>query len=192
MKIGVLAFQGDVREHIEAIVKAGGKAFPLRRAVEINKVDGLIIPGGESTTISRFIKEEGMAEPIRAQVAKGMPVYGTCAGLIILSRRVVNNALFTLELLDVEVRRNAYGRQKESFEEEIEVEGFETPFPGVFIRAPWITKVGPRVKVLARHLGKPVLVLENQILASTFHPELTPDCRIHQLFLELVERSKKS
>lgn len=191
MKIGVIAFQGDVREHIQAVEKAGGKAFPVKRAVEISKVDGLIIPGGESTTISKFIQEEGMAEPIRAQVAKGMPVYGTCAGLIILARRVINNSIFNLGILDIEVKRNAYGRQKESFEEEIEVEGFETPFKGVFIRAPWINKVGPQVKVLARHLGKPALVLEKSVLGSTFHPELTADYRIHQLFLNLVERSKK-
>lgn len=191
MKIGVLSFQGDVREHIQAVERAGGKAIPVKRAVEISKLDGLIIPGGESTTISKFIQEEGMAEPIRAQVAKGMPVYGTCAGLIVLARRVLGNTVFSLNILDVEVKRNAYGRQRESFEEEIEVEGFDTPYRGIFIRAPWITKVGPQVKVLARHQGKPVLVLEKRVLASTFHPELTADERIHRLFLSLVEGSKK-
>ncbi len=191
MRIGVLSFQGDVREHIQAVERAGGKAFPVKRAVEISKLDGLIIPGGESTTISKFIQEEGMAEPIRAQVAKGMPLYGTCAGLIILARRVLNNTVFSLNILDVEVKRNAYGRQKDSFEEEIQVEGFETLYRGVFIRAPWITRVGPQVKVLARYQGKPVLVLEKKVLASTFHPELTSDDRIHRLFLGLVEGSKK-
>ncbi len=192
MRIGVLAFQGDVREHIQAIEKAGGKAMPVKRAVEISKLDGLIIPGGESTTIARFIKEEGLTEPIRAQVSSGMPIYGTCAGLIILARRVENNAVFSLKILDVEVKRNAYGRQRESFEDEIEVEGFETPYRGVFIRAPLISKVGPQVKVLARYQGKPVLVLEKNVLASTFHPELTSDDRIHRLFLSLIDGSKKS
>ncbi len=191
MKIGVIAFQGDVREHLQALEKAGARGIPVRRAVELNKVDGLIIPGGESTTISRFIKSEGMAEPIRALARKSVPIYGTCAGLILLARRVINNSVFSLEILDVEVKRNAYGHQKDSFEDEVEIEGFDTPFRGIFIRAPWITKVGPQVKVLARHQGKPVLVQEKNILASTFHPELGSDLRLHQLFLNIIGDSKQ-
>ncbi|MFD4377518.1 pyridoxal 5'-phosphate synthase glutaminase subunit PdxT [Streptomyces sp. NPDC058486] len=187
--IGVLALQGDVREHLIALAAADAVARPVRRPEELAEVDGLVLPGGESTTISKLAVLFGLMEPIRQRIAAGMPVYGTCAGLIMLADKILDprSGQETFGGIDMIVRRNAFGRQNESFEAAVAVTGIEDgPVEGVFIRAPWVESVGAGTEVLAEHGGHIVAVRQGKVLATSFHPELTGDHRIHQLFVDMV------
>jgi 5'-phosphate synthase pdxT subunit len=187
--IGVLALQGDVREHLIALAAADAVARPVRRPEELAEVDGLVIPGGESTTISKLADLFGLMEPLRERIAAGMPVYGTCAGLIMLADKILDprSGQETLGGIDMIVRRNAFGRQNESFEAAVEVAGIDGgPVEGVFIRAPWVESVGARAEVVAEHDGHIVAVRQGNALATSFHPELTGDHRVHALFVDMV------
>ncbi|MFJ9432271.1 pyridoxal 5'-phosphate synthase glutaminase subunit PdxT [Streptomyces sp. NPDC101490] len=190
--IGVLALQGDVREHLIALASADAVARPVRRPEELAEVDGLVIPGGESTTISKLAALFGMTEPLRERIAAGLPVYGTCAGLIMLADKILDprSGQETFGGIDMIVRRNAFGRQNESFEAGVTVTGIEGPVEGVFIRAPWVESVGADVEVLAEHGGHIVAVRQGQVLATSFHPELTGDHRIHALFVDMVRAAR--
>ncbi|NOW00071.1 5'-phosphate synthase pdxT subunit [Isoptericola chiayiensis] len=205
--IGVLALQGDVREHVAALESAGAHAVPVRRRSELESVDGLVLPGGESTTIDKLLRVFELREPLRAAIADGLPVYGSCAGMILLADRITGgiDGQQTLGGLDVTVRRNAFGRQVDSFEADLAVEGLEAPLRSVFIRAPWVDDVGPGVEVLARiperatdgtglgeAAGKIVAVRSGRLLATAFHPEVTGDTRVHALFVRLVTASRRS
>jgi 5'-phosphate synthase pdxT subunit len=183
-RVGVLALQGDVREHIRILESIGVEPSPVKTPGQLETVDALIIPGGESTTIGKMADRFELLEPLRSAIEAGMPVYGTCAGMIFLAVSVTDGDQTLLGNLDVVVRRNAFGRQNESFEAAIAVVGLAEPFPAVFIRAPWIEKVGSDVEVLASVDGHPVMVRQGGIIASSFHPELTGDDRIHRMFLE--------
>ncbi|MCZ9347013.1 pyridoxal 5'-phosphate synthase glutaminase subunit PdxT [Streptomyces sp. TRM76130] len=187
--IGVLALQGDVREHLAALAAAGAAARPVRRPDELAEVDGLVLPGGESTTISKLAVLFGVMEPLRARVRDGLPVYGTCAGLILLADKILDprSGQETVGGIDMIVRRNAFGRQNESFEAAVDVKGVDgDPVQGVFIRAPWVESVGAAAEVLAEHDGHIVAVRQGNALATSFHPELTGDHRVHRLFTDLV------
>jgi 5'-phosphate synthase pdxT subunit len=187
--IGILALQGDTREHQAALVTAGAVARPVRRPDELAEVDGLVIPGGESTTISKLAVLFGLMEPLRARVRAGLPVYGTCAGMIMLANKILDprSGQETIGGIDMIVRRNAFGRQNESFEAALHVSGVEgPPVEGVFIRAPWVESVGAAAEVLAEHEGHIVAVRQGRALATSFHPELTGDHRMHALFVEMV------
>ncbi len=187
--IGVLALQGDVQEHLIALATAGAVARPVRRPEELAEVDGLVIPGGESTTMSKLAALFGMAEPLRERIAAGLPVYGTCAGLIMVADKILDprSGQETFGGIDMIVRRNAFGRQNESFEAAVEVAGVaDGPVEGVFIRAPWVESVGAEVEVLAEHDGHIVAVRQGNVLATSFHPELTGDHRMHALFTDMV------
>lgn len=187
MLIGVLALQGDFREHRQVLEEIGASTCPVRRPDDLNEVEGLIIPGGESTTISKLLRKWDLFELIQSEVRGGLPVFGTCAGLILLANELQDGPP-TLELLDITVERNSYGRQIESFESRLEVTEDLTDevFHGVFIRAPRVKRVGPGVKVLARYEEDPVLLREENVLAATFHPELTEEKGIHEYFLREV------
>ncbi|MFI6701398.1 pyridoxal 5'-phosphate synthase glutaminase subunit PdxT [Streptomyces sp. NPDC050509] len=187
--IGVLALQGDVREHLAALAAAGAVAGTVRRPEELAEVEGLVIPGGESTTMSKLAALFGMLEPLRTRVAAGMPVYGTCAGMIMLAEKILDprSGQETVGGIDMIVRRNAFGRQNESFEAAVEVAGVEGgPVEGVFIRAPWVESVGAEVQVLAEYGGHVVAVRQGVALATSFHPELTGDHRLHRFFTDMV------
>ncbi|AGK76013.1 pyridoxal 5'-phosphate synthase glutaminase subunit PdxT [Streptomyces microflavus] len=187
--IGVLALQGDVREHLIALASADALARPVRRPEELAEVDGLVIPGGESTTMSKLAVLFGMMEPLRERVRAGMPVYGTCAGMILLAEKILDprSGQETVGGIDMIVRRNAFGRQNESFEAAVEVDGIDGgPVEGVFIRAPWVESVGAEAEVIAEHGGHIVAVRQRNVLATSFHPELTGDHRVHALFVEMV------
>ncbi|MFF3459376.1 pyridoxal 5'-phosphate synthase glutaminase subunit PdxT [Streptomyces sp. NPDC002730] len=187
--IGVLALQGDVREHLIALAAADAVARPVRRPEELAEVDGLVVPGGESTTMSKLAVLFGMLEPLRERIAAGLPVYGTCAGLIMVADKILDprSGQETLGGIDMIVRRNAFGRQNESFEAAVEVAGVDDgPVEGVFIRAPWVESVGAEVEVLAEHGGHIVAVRQGNVLATSFHPELTGDHRVHALFVDMV------
>lgn len=191
--IGVLALQGDVREHLIALAAADAVARPVRRPEELAEVDGLVIPGGESTTMSKLAVLFGMLEPLRERIAAGLPVYGTCAGLIMLADKILDprSGQETLAGIDMIVRRNAFGRQNESFEAAVEVAGVDDgPVEGVFIRAPWVESIGAQVEVLAEHDGHIVAVRQANALATSFHPELTGDHRMHALFVKMVRAGR--
>ncbi|MFD4116118.1 pyridoxal 5'-phosphate synthase glutaminase subunit PdxT [Streptomyces niveus] len=189
--IGVLALQGDVREHLAALTAAGAVPSAVRRPDELAAVDGLVIPGGESTTMSKLAVLFGMLEPLRARVRAGMPVYGTCAGMILLAEKILDprSGQETVGGIDMIVRRNAFGRQNESFEAAVDVTGVG-PVDGVFIRAPWVESVGAEVEVLAEHGGHVVAVRQGTALATAFHPELTGDHRLHGFFTEMVRSAR--
>ncbi|MFZ4155472.1 pyridoxal 5'-phosphate synthase glutaminase subunit PdxT [Streptomyces pseudogriseolus] len=192
--IGVLALQGDVREHLAALAAADAVAGPVRRPEELAEVDGLVIPGGESTTISKLAVLFGLMEPLRARVRAGMPVYGTCAGMILLADKILDprSGQETVGGIDMIVRRNAFGRQNESFEAAVEVRGVSgEPVEGVFIRAPWVESVGASAEVLAEHDGHIVAVRQGNALATSFHPELTGDHRVHRLFTDMVRAERR-
>jgi pyridoxal 5'-phosphate synthase pdxT subunit len=176
VRIGVLAVQGNFREHAAVLRRLGAEVVEVRMPADLVGLDGLVIPGGESTTIGRLIRLYGLEEAIRRFTE---PIFGTCAGMILLGREQLGRA-------DISVRRNAYGRQVASFEADLELDGEERPLRGVFIRAPEIEEVGPDVEVLAELDGTPVLVRDGRILAASFHPELTDDSRVHERFLDLV------
>lgn len=192
MRIGVLAIQGDFAAHARAIERIGAEAIEVRRADDIVSVDGLIIPGGETTTMLKFIEDENLAGPITEFARLGKPVFGTCAGAILLAREVDNPAQASLGLIDIGIERNAYGRQVDSFVAEVETTLEGGPLEAVFIRAPKIRQVGPSVQVIAHSEDEPVLVREGNILAATFHPELTADLRTHSLFVEMVRLFNKT
>ncbi|GES34307.1 pyridoxal 5'-phosphate synthase glutaminase subunit PdxT [Streptomyces angustmyceticus] len=190
--IGVLALQGDVREHLTALAEADALARPVRRPEELDEIDGLVIPGGESTTMSKLAVVFGMLEPLRAFVRAGKPVYGTCAGMIMVADKLLDarEDQETLGGIDMIVRRNAFGRQNESFEAAVDVAGIAGgPVEGVFIRAPWVESVGGAVEVLATYDGHTVAVRQGNVLATSFHPELTGDHRVHALFVDMVRRA---
>jgi 5'-phosphate synthase pdxT subunit len=176
LTIGVLALQGNFREHAQMLQRLGARTVEVRKPEQLRGLDGLVIPGGESTTFMRLMRLYGIDE---ALAAFERPVFGTCAGMIVLDRE-------HLGLVDLTVRRNAFGRQVASFETQLDVAGEETPLPAVFIRAPWVEDVGPNVEVLAEVDGRPVLAREGKFLVAAFHPELTDDTRLHERFLETV------
>jgi 5'-phosphate synthase pdxT subunit len=185
LRIGVLALQGNFREHLATLRGLGADAVEIRKPEQLAGLDGLVIPGGESTAIGRLVELYGFDEALRAFEA---PVFGTCAGMILVARDAVDAkpGQPLLGLADITVRRNAFGRQVRSFEADLDVAGEDTPIRGVFIRAPWIEEVGPGVEVLAEHEGHGVLARDGRILVAAFHPELTGDTRVHERFLELV------
>ena len=187
-RIGVLALQGDFAEHVSVLRRLGSEAQEVRRPEELSGLDGLIIPGGESTTIARLMVEYGLDEPLRRLAQDSFPVWGTCAGMIVLARRASDLAWPTLAALDIAVRRNAFGRQVDSFEADLKVSSLgAAPFHAVFIRAPTVEEVGDGVEVLAAlEDGRVVAVRQGAALATAFHPELTADDRFHRYFLELV------
>jgi 5'-phosphate synthase pdxT subunit len=186
MKAGVLALQGDFREHARILAECGVTPVLVRTADELAEVDALVIPGGESTTIGRLARGHGLVEPIRERAGKGMPVFGTCAGMISMATEVVGGESI-LSLMDLRIVRNAYGRQTDSFEADVEVRGIDgPPMRAVFIRAPAVDSVGKSVDVLAEHDGRPVVCEQGQLLVSAFHPELAGDPRLHRRFLGKV------
>ena len=192
-RIGVLAVQGDVREHRAALEASGAATVAVRRPEELAGVDGLVLPGGESTTIDKLTRVFGLDGPLRERIAAGLPVYGSCAGMILLADRILDGHRDqrTLGGLDVTVRRNAFGRQVDSYETDLEVRGVPGgPVRAVFIRAPWVEEAGPGVEVLAEVSAKgeshPVVVRQGPLLATSFHPEVTGDHRLHALFVEMV------
>jgi 5'-phosphate synthase pdxT subunit len=197
--IGVLALQGDVREHVRALDEAGATARPVRRLAEIESADGLVIPGGESTTLWKLATAFDLLDPVRKLIADGMPAFGSCAGLIMLADRLRDGAegQQTFGGIDMTARRNAFGRQVDSFEREIALRlgdgdavsaaGEGAPFHAVFIRAPWVERAGEEVTVLGEDNGRIVAVRQGQLLATAFHPELTSDRRIHELFVAMVK-----
>lgn len=191
-RIGVLALQGDTREHLAALGAAGAEPLTVRRRAELDSVDALVIPGGESTTMSHLLREFDLLEPLRARLADGMPAYGSCAGMILLASEILDagaagREATPLKAIDMTVRRNAFGRQVDSFEEDLEFGGLDSGVHAVFIRAPWAERVGPGVEVLARAAGHAVAVRQGRTLATAFHPEMTGDRRVHALFVEMVE-----
>lgn len=190
-RIGVLALQGDTREHLAALREAGAEPITVRRRAELDTVDALIIPGGESTTMSHLLRELELLEPLRNRLAEGLPAYGSCAGMILLATDIVDagtpgREAVSLGAIDITVRRNAFGRQVDSFEGDIPFGSLADPVHAVFIRAPWVERVGPGVEVLARAAGHVVAVRQGNVLATAFHPEMTGDRRIHQLFVDLL------
>jgi 5'-phosphate synthase pdxT subunit len=192
--VGVLAVQGDVREHLRALAECGATGRAVRRAEEVDAVDALVIPGGESTTIGKLVDEFGLLEPVRKRIAGGMPAYGSCAGMIMLADRVLDGRPDQRGFggIGMTVRRNAFGRQVDSFEAPVAVAGVPgPPVTAVFIRAPWVESVGPEVEVLGRvaegpAAGRIVAVRQGNLLATSFHPELTGDLRVHRLFVEMA------
>ena len=191
MRVGVLALQGDVCEHVRALIACGVYPTTVRRPQELDAVDALVIPGGESTTIAHLAKSFELFKPIKARIAAGMPVYGSCAGMILLADTIIDamNGQEVFGGLDITVRRNAFGRQVDSFESDLAFsDGSSEVIRAVFIRAPWVEKVGPGVEVLANIDSHPVAVRSSTILATSFHPELTGDHRIHRYFIEEVAR----
>jgi pyridoxal 5'-phosphate synthase pdxT subunit len=201
--VGVLALQGDVPEHLRALEAAGAAAVPVRRPDELERVDGLVIPGGESTTLWRLSVAFDMLEPLRKLIGEGLPAFGSCAGMIMLADRIADGAdgQQTYGGIDMTVRRNAFGRQVDSFERDIDLTGLSgtdtnsgtdtgsAPLHAVFIRAPWVEQTGPAVSILGtdQGTGRIVAVRQGPLLATAFHPELTPDRRIHQLFVDIVK-----
>ena len=190
-KVGVLALQGDVREHALVIESTGATWTPVRRPPDLDGIDALIIPGGESTTIGKLATIYGLVEPLRQAITDGLPTFGTCAGMILLAAGVTEGAQAQLGVLDAIIERNAFGRQNESFEANLEIAGLKEPFRAVFIRAPWVAKVGAGVEVVASVNDHPVMVRQGNILASSFHPELTRDDRIHTMLLRVVENRSR-
>jgi 5'-phosphate synthase pdxT subunit len=186
--VGVLALQGDTREHLAALREAGAEASTVRRLAELDSVDALVIPGGESTTMSHLLRELDLLEPLRSRLADGMPAYGSCAGMILLANEILDAGVPGREALplggiDVTVRRNAFGRQVDSFEDDIAFAGLDSTVHAVFIRAPWVERVGPDVEVLATAAGHPVAIRQGRMLATSFHPEMTGDRRVHAMFV---------
>ena len=188
MKVGLLALQGAVGPHADALTDLGATPVQVRTPDQLANVDALIIPGGESTTMSKLLETSGLADPLGERLAAGMPTFGTCAGMIVLAREVLDGRADqrSFGAIDITVRRNAFGRQIDSFEADLAVDGLDDPFHAVFIRAPFVEEVAGDVEVLARVDGHPVLCRQGAVLVSAFHPELTPDRRLHQQFLYLA------
>jgi 5'-phosphate synthase pdxT subunit len=201
--VGVLALQGDVREHRAMLERSGARTLAVRRPAELDRVDGIVVPGGESTTMSKLARTFEVLDPLREAVHGGLPAFGTCAGMIMLAEHIEGGVVGqeTVGGLDVVVRRNAFGRQVDSFEADLDVTGFEDKFHAVFIRAPWVEKVGQTVEVVARvagvrggvrpeAVGRIVAVRQGGLLATSFHPEITGDPRIHGLFVDMVRAAR--
>jgi 5'-phosphate synthase pdxT subunit len=188
--IGVFALQGDVREHLTTLTRLGADAFGVRRPEELARCDGLVLPGGESTTMAKLAQTFDLLDPLRARVGAGMPTLGTCAGMILLADRILDGAAGqeTIGGIDMTVRRNAFGRQVDSFEADLDLRGLDQPVHAVFIRAPWVEEVGADVEVLAEADGHPVAVRQGHLMATSFHPEVANEGRVHRLFLDLVRR----
>lgn len=187
MKIGVLALQGAVREHIWMIKKCGVEGISIKKPHQLREIDALIIPGGESTTLGSLMVEYDFVRPIKDFYKQGFAIYGTCAGLILLAKKITEGSQPLLGLMDIEARRNAFGRQRESFETDLNIpELGKKPFRGVFIRAPWVESVGSNVKVMSRFSEKIVMARQGNLLVTAFHPELTEDIRIHKYFIGMV------
>ena len=184
-KVGVLALHGDFREHVRVLSAIGAAPVEVRTPAELADVDRLVIPGGESTTIATLARAGDLVRPLQERVRDGMPVLGTCAGMIVMAERVLDGEPL-LALMDVTVRRNAYGRQVDSFEADVDVEGIDHPVRGVFIRAPWIEDVGAAVRVLSSYEGRPVVLQQDALLAASFHPELIGETALHEYFLSLT------
>ncbi|MBN2463078.1 MAG: pyridoxal 5'-phosphate synthase glutaminase subunit PdxT [Dehalococcoidia bacterium] len=188
MKIGVLALQGAVTEHMQVLSALDTEAIPVRTPSELDGLDALIIPGGESTTISKLLTDYGLMEPIRKLAEQGFPIFGTCAGLVLLARKVPNLETEPIGVMDIEVKRNAFGRQVDSFETNLEIPALhDGTFHGIFIRAPIIEKAESGVEVLCQLNNKPVAVRQGKLLACAFHPELTDDLRLHRYFLDVIK-----
>ncbi len=189
MLIAVLALQGAFRVHTRRLAELGVETRDVRRPTDLAGIDGLVMPGGESTTMSSLLTSSGLFDELKARISDGLPVFGTCAGMILLATEVLDGRpdQRTFGAIDLTVRRNGYGRQLDSFESDLQIEGLDEAFHGVFIRAPRVESAGPAVEVLASHEDVPVLVRQGRTMAASFHPELTPDSRLHELFVELVE-----
>jgi len=190
-RVGVLALQGDTREHLAALRECGAEPMTVRRRGELDAVDALVIPGGESTTMSHLLADIGLLEPLRSRLADGLPAYGSCAGMILLATEILDagaggRQALPLGAVDMTVRRNAFGRQVDSFEGDLDFAGLDDPVHAVFIRAPWVERCGAGVQVLARAAGHVVAVRQGPVLATAFHPEMTGDRRIHRLFVDMV------
>lgn len=190
VKIGVLALQGAVREHVQSLAAPDVEVIVVKKVEQLQDLDGLVLPGGESTTMRRLIDKYSFFEPLKAFAKAGKPIFGTCAGLILMAKRLVGQNEGHLEIIDMEVERNAFGRQRESFEAELMVTGVAEDIMAVFIRAPLIKSVGEDVEILSKYNGEIVAVRQNQFLACSFHPELTSDSRFHQFFVEIVKDTK--
>jgi 5'-phosphate synthase pdxT subunit len=185
--IGVLALQGDVREHVHALQAAGAETVTVRTREALEAVDGLVIPGGESTTVGMLLERYDLMEPLKHRIAMGMPIFGTCTGMILMAREIEGSPQPRIGCMDLSVLRNAFGRQVDSFETRVSAPALgDAPLPAVFIRAPQVTRVGPEVETLAETEAGPVLVRQGKMLAASFHPELTEDRRVHELFVRMT------
>lgn len=191
VKIGVLGLQGAVREHIRSVEASGAEGIIVKRVEQLDDLDGLIIPGGESTTMRRLIDKYNFLEPLKKFGQSNKPIFGTCAGLILIAKEIVGQDYSHLDLMDMKVERNAFGRQRESFEADIEIKGISDSFEAVFIRAPYIIEVGEDVEVLATSQGRIVAAQQGRFLACAFHPELTDDHAMTMHFVNMVEESRK-
>lgn len=190
--VGVLALQGDVVEHVAALERAGARAIPVKTVSDFARVNALVVPGGESTTVMKLLARNSLDRPIIERVANGMPLWGTCMGMIVAAREVAGLDQPSLGLIDITVRRNAFGRQNESAEIDLAIPALgPQPFPAIFIRAPWIERVGPGVELLAERERRGVMVRQQNVLATSFHPELTSDLRVHRYFLEMLSQQGK-
>lgn len=192
MKIGVLALQGAVTEHIRSVEQAGAEGVTIKHIEQLDELDGLILPGGESTTIGKLMRKYGFMEAIREFAAAGKPVFGTCAGLIVMAKHIAGQEEAHLELMDMTVSRNAFGRQRESFETDLPVKGIEETVRAVFIRAPLIESVGEQVEVLSTYKDEIVTARQGHLLACSYHPELTDDYRLHAYFVDMARSYKAS
>ncbi|WP_181350776.1 pyridoxal 5'-phosphate synthase glutaminase subunit PdxT [Thalassobacillus sp. CUG 92003] len=192
MKIGVLGLQGAVREHIRSIEASGAEGIIVKKTAQLEQIDGLIIPGGESTTMRRLINKYEFLEPLRQFGKQGKPIFGTCAGLILLATEIAETTDVHLGSMDMKVVRNAFGRQRESFEADLAIKGVSDAYNAVFIRAPYIAEVGAQTEILAEHQGKIVAAKQGHYLACAFHPELTDDHQLTDHFVKMVEASKKT
>ncbi len=190
LKIGVLALQGAVREHVAAIEASGAEAVAVKRVDQLTDLDGLVMPGGESTAMRRLIDKYHFLESLK-KFAQNKPVFGTCAGLILMAKRIQGQDTAHLELIDMTVERNAFGRQVDSFEAELMIHGVGEDYTGVFIRAPFIVEVGPEVEILSKHNDRIVAAKQGHFLCAAFHPELTDDYRLHQYFVKMVQTAKE-
>lgn len=190
VKIGVLGLQGAVREHIKSVEASGAEAVVVKRVEQLEEIDGLILPGGESTTMRRLIDKYAFMEPLRTFAKSGKPMFGTCAGMILLAKTLIGYEEAHIGAMDITVERNAFGRQKDSFEVALSIKGVGEEFIGVFIRAPYVVNVANDVEVLSTHGDRMVAVKQNQFLAASFHPELTDDHRVTAYFVEMVKEAK--
>ncbi|EEM98578.1 pyridoxal 5'-phosphate synthase glutaminase subunit PdxT [Bacillus thuringiensis] len=190
VKIGVLGLQGAVREHVKSVEASGAEAVVVKRIEQLEEIDGLILPGGESTTMRRLIDKYAFMEPLRTFAKSGKPMFGTCAGMILLAKTLIGYEEAHIGAMDITVERNAFGRQKDSFEAALSIEGVGEDFVGVFIRAPYVVEVADNVEVLSKHGDRMVAVRQDQFLAASFHPELTDDHRVTAYFVEMVKEAK--
>ncbi|WP_068784388.1 pyridoxal 5'-phosphate synthase glutaminase subunit PdxT [Paenibacillus phocaensis] len=191
MRVGVLALQGAVAEHIRSLEKTGVEGVTVKHVEQLAELDGLIIPGGESTTIGKLMRKYGFMDAIRAFAGQGKPVFGTCAGLIVMAKEIEGGEEAHLGLMNIKVSRNAFGRQRESFETDLDVKGLDAPLRAVFIRAPLITAVGEGVEVLSTYKDEIVTARQGHLLVSSFHPELTEDFSLHTYFVEMIKQAKQ-